>query len=112
MTGPFHATKALRAGPTQKPEKEEFNLVIGMMSKRNFGDAVLAGRAGQELVPKLPGSHFDGQLGFGGEASHIGLPRKERDFELTTGVPDELRVQSTRAAAKLMIEMSYPQSPF
>lgn len=108
---PFHSRQALRTGPAQQSEEEQFDLVVRMVRQSNLPDVQAGGRSRQEPVAEVAGSHLKGKTVTRRPGSHVGSPDFEGQTQTLGSRAHELLIGIAGMAAELVVEMGKDQPP-
>jgi hypothetical protein len=101
-----HPGQAFRASTAEKPQKEQFDLIIGVMGESKFPNTKLSREPSIEFMPALARGHFDGELSVAGQSLHISSFDVAGQFELFGRPAHQSFVCVAALPPKLVIQMS------
>jgi hypothetical protein len=108
---PFHSSQTLAARAAQDAQKEQLDLIVGMMRQSNNADAALFCSADKKFMAQLSRGHLDGQPGFLSKLPDVCVPDDNGQFQRHGRLANELLVGVAAAPPQLVVEMCNGQFP-
>jgi DNA-binding beta-propeller fold protein YncE len=101
----LHSGETIRARTAQKPQKEQFDLIVGVMCEGDDADVIFPGDARQEFVSNTPCDHLDRSFARRGHGADVRSFCDDRQVKLCCHALYQSLVGIAASAAQLMVQV-------